>query len=424
MKPFLRRFGFVLILLAAAGMVWLLTALGPKPVARELETLPPEVRVMTVQLAPYRVTVSADGSVEPARRTTVTAGVAGRILWAAAGLRRGVRVARDAPLFRVEPAAYEQALRQAESRVAEAELRRVTERAAAEIARAEWEEEPGDPDPLALRIPQRAAAEAALAAARAALRRAERDLESTEIRAPHDGLVGMRAAEVGEWAAPGLPLVELLSVAAAEVRVSLPDAALGLLDLPFGAVPTRSAPRARLTAVLGGPGAQAPWSWEGRLVRMEGEVDPATRFLPAVIEVRDPYAPGPAGRPPLAAGMFMRAEIAGKEFPGVAVVPESAFREDGQLLLVDGENRLRIREVDDFWYDGAGGVLVRSGLTDGDRVVITPPAIVSDGMPVRVLPPGTASPAAGTDAPLSGLGDRVPSSTAAGPYRPGSVPPE
>ena len=82
-----------------------------------------------------------------------------------------------------------------------------------------------------------AAAEAALRAARAALRNAERDLERTEVRAPRAGLVAARSAEVGEWAAPGRALLELLSIGAAEVRVALPDAAAGLLDLPFGNAP-------------------------------------------------------------------------------------------------------------------------------------------------------------------------------------------
>jgi multidrug efflux pump subunit AcrA (membrane-fusion protein) len=169
-----------------------------------------------------------------------------------------------------------------------------------------------------------------------------------------------------------------------ETRVSLPDAALELVDLPFGGVPSGRGPRAQLTAVLGPALASSTWTWEGRLVRMEGEVDPATRFFPGVIEVPNPYAGGPDGRPPLVAGMFVRAEIEGREYPEVAVVPRSALREDGRVLVVDGEDRIRIREVDAFWSSRDGDLLVRSGLRDGERVVTNPPAIVTEGMEVRV----------------------------------------
>ena len=258
------------------------------------------------------------------------------------------------------------------------------ERAGADLARSEWDGAGMAPDPLALRLPQLAAAEEAASAARAALERAEEDLKNTEILAPHAGLIASRNAEVGECVTPGAPLLELLSLDVSEVRVSLPDAALPLVDLPFrGAV--GPGPAARVTATLGPPTAAERWTWEGRLTRMEGEVDPATRFFPAVIEVPHPYRDTVDGRPPLMAGMFVQAEIDGKQFPDVAVVPRSAFRADGTVLVVDEEDRVRIQEVDVLWPSGDAALLVRSGLRDGARLVISPPSLVGDGMPVTVV---------------------------------------
>ena len=384
----MRRFLFIPILMLAGALMALLTALGPKPEAQEIATVLPEVRAVTVRVGPQRVTVSADGTVRPSRRTTVSAEVAGRVVWSAPGLRDGAQVEAGAPLFRIERLAYEQAVATAQSQLAQARLALQSEEGLARLAEEEWSGEGAAPDPLALRVPQLAAARAGVAAAEASLQRAERELEKTEVVAPHAGLVASRNAEVGEWAAPGVPLVELLSVDVAETRVSLPDAALELVELPFGGSSSGSGPRARLTAVLGPALAATTWSWEGRLVRMEGEVDPATRFFPAVIEVRDPYGKGPDGRPPLIAGMFVQAEIEGREYPEVAVVPRSAFREDGRVLVADREDRIRIREVDAFWSTGDGDVLVRSGLGDGERVVTNPPAIVTEGMEVRVTPVG------------------------------------
>lgn len=378
----MRRFLFVPILLASFAVVALLVALGPEPEAQEFEPAPPEVQVRTVHLGTQRVVVAADGTARPARRTAVAAQVAGEVVWAADALRVGTQVAEESPLFRIGPTRYSQAVAEARSRLAEAELRLLREQAAAETARTEWERTGAEPDPLALGVPQLTAAEASAAAARAALQTAEADLRNTEVRAPHSGLVAARGAEVGEWVTPGHRLMELFSLEVFEVRVSLPDAALSLVDLPFRESASR-APPARVTATLGPPNAEVRWTWEGRLARMEGEMDPETRFVPAVIEVAKPYETTPDGRPPLVAGMFVQVEIEGKEFADVATVPVSAFRADGTVLVVDGEDRVRIRQVDAFWPAGETALLVRSGLAAGERLVVSPPSMVAEGMRVR-----------------------------------------
>ena len=397
----LRRFLFVPILLAGVAVMALLVALGPEPEAQEIETPLTEVRVRTVQLGAERVAVTVDGAARPQRRTAVAARVAGEIVWAATPLRAGTRIEAGSPLFRIRPTRYAQAVAEARSRLAEAELRLLREQAAAELARAEWERTGAAADPLALGVPQLTAAEEGAAAARAALETAEADLGNTEVRAPHAGLIASRGAEVGEWVGPGQRLLELFSLEVFEVRVSLPDAALSLVDLPFREG-GGSAPAARVTATLGPPDAEVRWTWEGRLTRMEGEMDPATRFVPAVVEVARPYSTTAAGRPPLVAGMFVQVEIEGKEFQEVAVVPASAFRADGTVLVVDGEDRIRIREVDAFWPAGEDALLVRSGLAAGERLVVSPPSMVAEGMRVQV-----------TDAPEGALpaGGRTPGSS-------------
>ena len=119
-------------------------------------------------------------------------------------------------------------------------------------------------------------------------------------------------------------------------------------------------------------------------------MDPATRFIPAVIEVARPYQTTPEGRPPLVAGMFVQVEIEGREFGEVAIVPVSAFRADGTVLVVDGDDRIRIRQVDAFWPAGETALLVRSGLAAGERLVVSPPSMVAEGMRVRIA--GSSAP--------------------------------
>ena len=93
--------------------------------------------------------------------------------------------------------------------------------------------------------------------------------------------------------------------------------------------------------------------------------------------------------------MFVRAEIEGREYPEVAVVPRSAFREDGRVLVVDDDGRITIREVDAFWPAGETAVLVRSGLAAGERLVVSPPSLVAEGMRVRIAGSPEAAPSGG-----------------------------
>ena len=66
-----------------------------------------------------------------------------------------------------------------------------------------------------------------------------------------------------------------------------------------------------------------------------------------VAEVNNPYASGPdPDRPPLAVGMYVEAEIEGRTFDDIAVIPRAALRGRSQVVLIDTESRVRFREVE------------------------------------------------------------------------------
>ena len=56
------------------------------------------------------------------------------------------------------------------------------------------------------------------------------------------------------------------------------------------------------------------------------------------------------------------------------------------LLIVDGDNRLRFRTVR-VLRRSAREIVVDAGLENGDRICLTPLAVVSEGMPVRFEDP-------------------------------------
>ena len=88
---------------------------------------------------------------------------------------------------------------------------------------------------------------------------------------------------------------------------------------------------------------------------------------------------------PLLLGTHVRVEIQGRPMDDVVVLPRRALRDDASVWTLDGENRLRKREVEVVWRE-SGTVVVRDGLVAGDRVVTTPLAIATEGMKVELTP--------------------------------------
>jgi multidrug efflux pump subunit AcrA (membrane-fusion protein) len=79
---------------------------------------------------------------------------------------------------------------------------------------------------------------------------------------------------------------------------------------------------------------------EGHIVRAEGALDKETGLLHAVAEVRDPYAVK-TGQAPLMPGLFVNAEIVGRDQSGVFVLPSRAVNASYEVLWVDRDDRLQ-----------------------------------------------------------------------------------
>ena len=65
-------------------------------------------------------------------------------------------------------------------------------------------------------------------------------------------------------------------------------------------------------------------------------------------------------------------------------VPRSALRDDGHLLIVDAEERLRFRAVEPVRI-ATDVVFIDAELEDGELVCISPIAVAVEGMPVRIF---------------------------------------
>ena len=344
---------------------------------------PPGVRVEEVTLRDIRLSVTSQGTVRPRTVSQLVSEIAGRVTWVAPSFAEGGFFESGDVLVTIDPFDYQQAVVSARSQLAQARLRLAQEEAEAEVAVREWDAlGRGDPRALTLRKPQLEEARASVAGAEAGLERAERDLERADIVAPYAGRVRRKDVDIGQFVRVGDAVATIYAVDVAEVRLPLPDEQLAFIDLPlsYRGGADQPQPRVTLRATFAGEAHE----WQARIVRTESEIDPVSRMVHAVAEVVDPYAPGPnRRRPPLAVGMYVEAEIAGRTARGIAVVPRAALRGRDQVLVVDAEDRLSFREVD-ILRATKDAIYVQRGLADGDLVVVSPLDTPTEGMRVQL----------------------------------------
>lgn len=372
---------FAILAVGALIAVVMVKSRAPVPTRPTVEYAP-LVRVVEVQPETLRLTVRTQGTVKARTETNLVAEVAGTIVHVSRSFESGGFFEKGDVLVEVDPSDYRVAVAIAEGTVAQVKVRLEIEEAQAKVAREEWTQlGTGEDSPLATRELQLQEAQAALVAAEARLEKAKRDLARTKIRAPFAGRVRAKIADLGEYVAPGVPVASVYSVDVAEVRLPVPDVNLAYLDLPVdyrGAAAQEPGPEVILYTNFAGK----RHSWAGRIVRVEGEIDPVSRMVHVVAQVNDPYGKQESEDGlPLAVGMFVEAEIAGSVVDGAITVPRTALR-GGQVLIVDDEDRLRFRDVDVLRVDRQSAIIV-GGLASGERVCVSTLEAVSDGMKVR-----------------------------------------
>ncbi len=383
-----------LAILAFGGVATVgLVAATPSPDTRKPQHEAPAVRAIRVEPRPVTLRVRTQGTVVPRTESELVAEVSGRILEVSPSLASGGFLEPDEVLVTIDPSDYEIALERARASRARAESQVGLARTARKRQERLAKRKVGSPKDLDAARNAERVAEADLRVARAAVTQAERDLDRTRVRVPYAGRVREKKVDVGQYVNRGTPVARVYAVDWAEVRLPIPDRDAAFLDLPIdyrddeGAAP---GPLVELRARYAG----REHRWTGRIVRTEGELDPRTRMIHAVARVEDPYARGEdPDRPPLAVGLFVDAEIQGRERAEVVSLPREALRGSDRVAVVDQDGRLELRPVE-VLRRHRERILLSAGLQAGERVVTGPMAVAVDGMRVRAFeaPPGPARP--------------------------------
>ncbi len=205
------------------------------------------------------------------------------------------------------------------------------------------------------------AARAAVEQARSAVDLAKLQLRKATVTAPVDGLVAQRMSAEGNMAAPGTPLV-LLVTHEVEVAVNVEEARLGLLTVGQAATIT----------VAAYPGEEFP----AQVTAIAPAVDPRSRTV--AVKVR------PASTSKLRDGMFAQVAIVTGAEKDALQVPEGAVvqRDGRSVVFVVADGTAAMREVS-VGLSGGGMVEIVAGLSEGEEVVVDGADSLADGQAVR-----------------------------------------
>jgi multidrug efflux system membrane fusion protein len=288
----------------------------------------------------------------------------------------GDPVTRGTVLARVEDADYRERLNQSRAKLTEAEAS--AHKARLDLDRAEAlfaADSLIKPDLDAARA-NFESARARVAATQAEMAQAANALRDTALVSPSNGVVLERRVEVGTLVAAGSVGYVLGDIASVKARFGIPDAMVDRITVGE-----------QIEVVVE---ALAGSTFSGHLTKVAPAADPQSRVFDVEIAIRNR-----AGR--LRPGMigtvaFGRNATEPAEHP--LTVPLNAIvktdvESEGYAVFVlerrdDGEiARARRVQLGDVT---GNGVVVTSGITAGDRVIVSGASLVADGDPVRVIP--------------------------------------
>jgi len=390
-----RRWPMWLAIVAIAAVaIWFVRGrilAAPTPV----ETTAPTV-LSAARFAAGPPLLSASGYVVARREAVVSSKIQGRLvrLDVEEGdeVEAGAEIARlESDDFSAQAARAEAAVVRARAGVARAEADLAEFRRQREVTARLVEETVVREDDLAAADSRVAVAEAALAQARGDVAVAEADLAvaranlaNTVIRAPFAGTVVKKMAEVGESVAPIPPgvnistasgaIVALADLATLEVEVDVSESNVARLrDEQPAWIVADAFPDERL---------------RGRLRQVIPTADRTKATVMVKVTILDPDA---RLRPEMSAQVDFLDALpdvdALRDAPGVVLVPPDAIVRDGDgageaVFVVEGDAVRRVAVATGETRQGA--VVVTSGLTGDERIVLRPDARLADG--ARVVP--------------------------------------
>lgn len=213
-----------------------------------------------------------------------------------------------------------------------------------------------------------------LAISKAKIQGIETAIEKRTLKAPFDGVMGLRRISVGSLAQPGMQLATLDEDRQMKLDFSVSADQLSHLQPGLTVYATTTA--------------YPDQTFTGNLVSMDSRINPVTRMISGRVIIDNPeYL--------LKTGLLMRVNIAAEERPAILIPEEALISEAGQhyVYVIENErDRTTVRKQAITIGDRPDGSLaITSGLSEGQQVVIHGTLRIHDGSEVSITAVKTGS---------------------------------
>lgn len=426
----------LLVLLVLAAVIATALVRSKAPLQHVALDLPSRmVQVIRARQIPFRARVVAYGNVEPAITLNAMSEVSGEISYLHPNLKAGETLPAGTLVVRIDASDYALSLKQTQedlkanrSSLRELEVERKSTERSLQLARENLAVGEAELNRLREIFEDNLVAKSRLDAEEqktiqlrqqvqdlqgrlngfdsrresieAKIARAEQEVENrttilgrTEVRLPFDARIGTVSVNKNEFVAVGSPLFEAIDLKGVEITAQLPLVSMRKLVSHLegqnqvlqqfvatgGRINESLGLSAQVRLVSDMPNAV----WEARVLRISESIDATRQTLGVVVGVDNPYEKIiPGQRPPLLKGMYTAVELLAPQRTAM-VIPRRALHQ-GRVYIADADDRLVIRAVE-VQLGQEDIVVLRAGIAEDERVIVTDLTPVIDGMPLQVI---------------------------------------
>lgn len=188
-------------------------------------------------------------------------------------------------------------------------------------------------------------------------------LDKTDIKAPFDGIIGLRYLSEGSYVTPDLLIATIQSIDPIKVEFSIPEKYADQLKTGTD-----------ITIKAG----DSPELRHGMVYAVESKIDPLTRTIKARAKI-----PNPDGK--LIPGSFAKVEIILNVIPDAIVIPSEAMipQLNGQIVYICKDGKAKAINVQTGLRTDTD-IQITEGLATADTLIISGLLQLIDGKPVAI----------------------------------------
>jgi RND family efflux transporter MFP subunit len=374
----------LIIGVGVAGASYLIKT-SPKATKTPPKKVVPLVSVEPIFFGNEQIIINIMGTVVPSRKIELKTGVGGEIIWIHPAFSEGGLLKKGEIVAKIDPSDYRLRIIERKAQVAQAKYALDLELGHQHVAKKEWSligkgksVNQADED-LALRKPHLQKVKAELKAAEALLEQEQRNLKRTIIRAPFNAMASEIKVDVGSHLTAQTALATLTGTDRYWIKASIPMDRLNWITVPLQKDQTGSK-----AAIYYGKNEVKDNIWEGKVVRLMGDLDPQGRMVRILVAVDDPLNLSIESKfgQPLLIGAFVHAKIYGQKISKVARLARSHVHENNTIWIMGKEGTLSIRSVSILFRDEES-VLINQGISAGEQLIVSNLTAPVDGMQIR-----------------------------------------